>query len=78
MNSAKVFSKMDLRWVELHPDSRALTTFSAHSEETCQRLKECGVTLNKEKCIFSVSELVFFGFKVSADGLSPDVEKESQ
>ena len=133
MNGAKVFSKLDLRWgyhqIELHPDSRALTTFSTHTglkrykrlifglssaseqyqyviqetlqgiagtrnisddiiifgkdqeshdrslEETFKRLKECGLTLNKEKCLFSVSELVFFGFKVSAAGLSPDDKK---
>ena len=44
-------------------------------EETFKRLKECGFTLNKEKCLFSVSELVFSGFKVSAAGLSPDNKK---
>lgn len=44
-------------------------------EETFKRLKECGLTLNKEKCLFSVSELVFFGFKVFAAGLSPDDKK---
>ena len=133
MNGAKVFSKLDLQWgyhqIKLHPDSRALTTFSTHMglkrykrlifglssaseqyqyviqetlqgiagtrnisddiiifgkdqeshdrslEETFKRLKECGLTLNKEKCLFSVSELVFFGFKVSAAGLSPDDKK---
>ena len=34
LNGAAVFSKLDLRWgyhqVELHPESRALTTFSTH------------------------------------------------
>lgn len=44
-------------------------------EETCKRLKECGITLNKEKCLFSFSKLVFFSFKVSAAGLSPDDKK---
>ncbi|KAK3752964.1 hypothetical protein QZH41_005121 [Actinostola sp. cb2023] len=130
LNGAAVFSKLDLRWgyhqVELHPESRALTTFSTHNglkrykrlifglssapetyqyvmqstlqgivgvrnisddiivfgktqeehdrslEQTLQRLQDSGLTLNKEKCVFSVSELVFFGFKVSAAGLSPD------
>ncbi|KAK3731996.1 hypothetical protein QZH41_005497 [Actinostola sp. cb2023] len=133
LNGAAVFSKLDLRWgyhqVELHPESRALTTFSTHNglkrykrlifglssapetyqyvmqstlqgivgvrnisddiivfgktqeehdrslEQTLQRLQDSGLTLNKEKCVFSVSELVFFGFKVSAAGLSPDQKK---
>ena len=44
-------------------------------EETFKRLKEAGLTLNKEKCLFSVSELVFFGSKVFVAGLSPDDKK---
>ena len=35
LNGAAVFSKLDLRWgyhqVELHPESRVLTTFSTHN-----------------------------------------------
>ena len=113
---------------ELHPDSRALTTFPTHTglkrykrllfglssasekyqyvildtlqgitgarkisddiifgkdqeshdrslEETFKRLNESGLTLSKDKCLFSVSELIFFGFKVSAASLSPDDKK---
>ena len=133
LNGAAVFSKLDLRWgyhqVELHPDSRVLTTFSTHQglkrykrlifglssapemyqyviqqtlqgipgarnisddiivfgadqashdkslEQTLERLESKGLTLNREKCVFSVSELVFFGFKISADGLAPDDKK---
>ena len=118
LNGAAVFSKLDLRWgyhqVELHPESRILTTFSTHKglkrykrlifglssapeyviqqtlqgipgarnisddiivfgsdqeshdkslELTLSRLESKGLTLNREKCIFSVPELVFFGFK---------------
>ena len=29
-------------------------------------------TLNREKCVFSVPELVFFAFKISANGIAPD------
>lgn len=133
LNGAAVFSKLDLRWgyhqVELHPDSRVLTTFSTHNglkrykrlifglssapemyqyviqqtlqgipgawnisddiivfgsdqkshdkslDMTLSRLQSKGLTLNREKCIFSVTELVFFGFKISANGLAPDVKK---
>jgi hypothetical protein len=133
LNGATVFSKLDLRWgyhqIELHPDSRALTTFSTpqglkrykrlifglssasemyqfviqqvlqgisgvrnisddiivfgksqaeHDQslhQTLQRLHAHGLTLNKEKCLFSVPELLFFGFKISAAGLAPDHKK---
>lgn len=133
LNGATVLSKLDLRWgyhqVELHPDSRTLTTFSTHLglkrykrlifglssaseiyqyvvqqvlqgipgarnisddiivfgkdqeshdqqlELTLARLQERGLTLNREKCVFSVGELVFFGHKVSAAGISPDEKK---
>jgi len=133
LNGAVVFSKLDLRWgyhqVELHPESRVLTTFSTHKglkrykrlifglssapemyqyviqqtlqgipgarnisddiivfgtdqeshdkslELTLERLKLKGLTLNREKCLFSVPELVFFGFKISADGIKPDDKK---
>lgn len=34
LNGAKVFSKVDLKWgyhqIELHPDSRTITTFATH------------------------------------------------
>ena len=132
LNGATIFSKLDLRWgyhqIELHPDSRGLTTFSmpqglkqykrlifglssasemyqfviqhvlhgisgvnilddiivfgetqaAHDhslKQTLQRLQANGLTLNKEKCLFSVPELVFFGFKISAAGVAPDNKK---
>ncbi|CAB4036728.1 Retrovirus-related Pol poly, partial [Paramuricea clavata] len=133
LNGATVFSKLDLRWgyhqIELHPDSRGLTTFSTPQglkrykrlifglssasemyqfviqqvligipgvrnisddiivfgttqaehdrslDQTLQRLHANGLTLNKDKCLFSVPELVFFGFKISAAGLSPDDKK---
>ena len=42
---------------------------------TLQQLCDSGLTLNKDKCLFSISELVYFGFKISAAGLSPDDNK---
>ncbi|KXJ04446.1 Transposon Tf2-11 polyprotein [Exaiptasia diaphana] len=44
-------------------------------ELTLDCLKQKGLTLNGEKCLFSVPELVFFGFKISADGIKPDDKK---
>ena len=41
LNGAAVFSKLDLRWgyhqVELHPESRVLTTFSMHNGLKCYK-----------------------------------------
>ena len=45
-------------------------------DQTLQRLRDSGLTLNQDKCRFSVgSELVFFGFRISASGPSPDEKK---
>ncbi len=44
-------------------------------EITLARLAERSLTLNREKCVFSVPELVFFGHKVSAAGIPPDEKK---
>ena len=44
-------------------------------ELTLSRLENTGLTLNREKCVFSVPELVFFGFKISANGIAPDDKK---
>ena len=42
---------------------------------TLARLQSKGLTLNREKCVFSVPKLVFFGFTISADGIAPDDKK---
>ena len=44
-------------------------------EAVLQRIKDKGLTLNKQKCLFGVSEITFFGFKISAAGVSPDDQK---
>lgn len=133
LNGTTVFSKLDLRagyhQLELHPDSRYITTFSTHKglrrykrlnfgissaaevfqNAICQtlqgidgvknlsddiivhgktqadhdrslaavfqRLKDKGLTLNKEKCEFNKSRLEFFGFIFQAGGISADPKK---
>jgi hypothetical protein len=42
---------------------------------TLKKLEENGAKLNKEKCVFSVNELVFFGHVFGAKGVSADPEK---
>ena len=45
--------------------------------QVLQRIVEKGLTLNKDKCLFSVPQLTFFGFKVSSAGIGPDDQKVS-
>ena len=40
-----------------------------------KRLEEAGMTLNRSKCIFSNSDVTFFGHRVSDKGITPDPEK---
>nr|XP_054598071.1 uncharacterized protein K02A2.6-like [Nothobranchius furzeri] len=133
LNGATVFSILDLRagyhQLELHSDSRYITTFSTHKDlrrykrlnfgissaaedfqnTICQvlqgvdgiknlsddiivhgktqadydksvtlvfqRLKEKGLTLNREKCEFNKSRLEFFGFIFQAGSISADPKK---
>ena len=51
------------------------TSHDKNLELTLSHLENKGLTLNQEKCIFSVPELVFFGFNISANGLAPDEKK---
>ena len=43
--------------------------------QALQRLQDCGLTLNKEKCVFDKPRIQFFGVIFSKDGLSPAPEK---
>ena len=128
-----IFSKMDLKQgyhqLVLHPDSRALATFSTpwgnmrpkrlifgakssqdlfdeamyrifgdiphclnqrddiliggttiaeHNktlETVLQRARDFGITFNKEKCLFGVQELEFYGYRFTNKGLKPTQEK---
>ena len=44
-------------------------------EATFKRLRESGLTLNRNKCVYNLAELAFFGYVFSADGMSPDPNK---
>ena len=43
--------------------------------DTLQKLKLNGLTLNRAKCLFDQSQIRFFGYVLSADGISPDPAK---
>ena len=132
-HDCKIFSKMDLKQgyhkLLLHPDSRAIATFSTpwgnmrpkrlifgakssqdlfdeamyrifgdiphclnqrddiliggstlaeHNqtlETVLQRARDFSITLNKEKCLFGVQELEFYGYRFTNEGLKPTQEK---
>jgi hypothetical protein len=44
-------------------------------DKALARLRDRGMTLNADKCVFSVPELTFFGFRISGKGVAPDGEK---
>ena len=44
-------------------------------EAVMQRLQEKGLTVNSSKCLFKASEISFFGFKVSAQGVRAEESK---
>ena len=44
-------------------------------ENALQRLRECGLTLNKKKCIFKKKSLIFQGYVFPEHGILPDPAK---
>lgn len=40
-----------------------------------ERLRDNGLVINQAKCIFGASEVLFLGFQVTKDGISPSPEK---
>ncbi|XP_055307067.1 uncharacterized protein K02A2.6-like [Sitodiplosis mosellana] len=44
-------------------------------QKVLERLNEYNVTLNKEKCVFGVSEIIFLGHRLSPDGIKPTHDK---
>ncbi|XP_014675604.1 PREDICTED: uncharacterized protein LOC106815629 [Priapulus caudatus] len=44
-------------------------------EEVLRRLAEVGLRLNRAKCIFMADEVIYLGYKISADGLHTVAEK---
>ena len=48
---------------------------NANLEQVFKRLGEKGLTVNREKCLFGVAALTFFGVVVSGNGVSPEDKK---
>ena len=43
--------------------------------QTIERLQECGLTLNAEKCLFNTDRLVFMGMLLSEKGIGPTADR---
>ena len=46
-------------------------------QEVLQRIQRSGLTLNKEKCFFSLPEVKFLGQVIDSEGIGPDPDKVS-
>jgi hypothetical protein len=51
--------------------STTLLEHEQHVREVLQRLREAGLVLNAEKCVFAVAELDFLGHHITAAGITP-------
>ena len=54
---------------------RSQSEHDNHLQYTLERIKNSGVTLNYEKCVFSQNSVKFFGQIVDQNGIKPDPEK---
>ena len=52
-----------------------LTQLDIHTELVLDRIRKSGLKLNKNKCVFEATELIFLEHKISEKGISPDTEK---
>ena len=54
--------------------SDGIIVFGKDSRNTDRNLQERGRTLNSDKCVFSVPEITFFDFDISAWGIRPNIQ----
>ena len=50
-------------------------THNRRLHQTIERLQECGLTLNAEKCLFNTDRLVFMGILLSEKGIGPTADR---
>ena len=59
--------------IVLHgPDTE---THNRRLQQTIERLQECGLTLNAEKCLFNTDRLVVMGMLLSEKGIGPTADR---
>ena len=52
-----------------------LTQLDIRTEEVLNKIRKSGLKLNKNKCVFGATGLIFLGHKISEKGIPPDPEK---
>ena len=52
-----------------------LTQLDIRTELVLNKIRKSGLKLNKNKCVFGATELIFLGHKISEKGISPNAEK---
>ena len=52
-----------------------LNQVDIRTEQVLNRIRKSGFKLNKNKCAFGVTELIFLGHKISGKRIFPDPEK---
>ena len=52
-----------------------LNQLDIRTEQVLNRIRKSGLKLNKGKCSFGATELIFLKHKISGEGISPDPEK---
>ena len=50
-------------------------THNRRLHQTIERLRECGLTVNAEKCLFNTDRLVFMGMLLSEKGIGPTADR---
>jgi len=50
---------------------RTVKEHDVRLRKTCERIQEKGLTLNRDKCSFSMSKLTFMGYLLSNQGIGP-------
>ena len=50
-------------------------THNRRLHQTIERLQECGLRLNAEKCLFNTDKLVFMGMLLSEKGIGPTADR---
>ena len=50
-------------------------THNRRLHQTIERLQECALTLNDEKCLFDTDRLVFMGMLLSEKGIGPTADR---
>ena len=52
--------------------ARTIEELKSKREQVLQRLKQAGITINRDKCILYGKKISYLGYQISTEGISPD------